>query len=196
MTSFFAACGSGRSTSVIPPVPAAWSVTTIAFIVRLPVSSPHLHGCRSTPSQDGLSDRNGSIRILAAPASRRNAEWPYHVSFIEIVYSVICLFAGNVLGLIQREGNCPESAARRVSNEGAPSAWTRHRRSVRTAAATPDHAAWPPPSCRRPLRCAPAMPRSARRPLRSPASVADTLPRTPSTFSGHSPAHEGVRWLP
>src|SRR5262245_47297430 len=35
--------------------------------------------------QDGLSDRNGSIRILAAPASMRNAEWPCHVSFIEIV---------------------------------------------------------------------------------------------------------------
>jgi hypothetical protein len=27
-----AACGSGRSTSVIPAVPAAWSVTTIAFM--------------------------------------------------------------------------------------------------------------------------------------------------------------------
>src|SRR3546814_1555373 len=33
MTSFIAACGSGRSTSVIPAVPAAWSVTTIAFKV-------------------------------------------------------------------------------------------------------------------------------------------------------------------
>src|SRR5712672_1437445 len=33
MTSFIAACGSGRSTSVIPAVPAAWSVTTIAFII-------------------------------------------------------------------------------------------------------------------------------------------------------------------
>src|SRR4051794_12019391 len=32
MTSFIAAGGSGRSTSVIPAVPAAWSVTTIAFI--------------------------------------------------------------------------------------------------------------------------------------------------------------------
>ena len=32
-----AACGSGRSTSFIPAVPAAWSVTTIAFIVHLPV---------------------------------------------------------------------------------------------------------------------------------------------------------------
>src|SRR6516165_1126827 len=32
MTSFIAACGSGRATSFIPAVPAAWSVTTIAFI--------------------------------------------------------------------------------------------------------------------------------------------------------------------
>src|SRR6266576_3381756 len=32
MTSFSAAGGSGRSTSVIPAVPAAWSVTTIAFM--------------------------------------------------------------------------------------------------------------------------------------------------------------------
>src|SRR5437879_1716082 len=33
MTSFIAAGGSGRSTSVIPAVPAAWSVTTIAFMM-------------------------------------------------------------------------------------------------------------------------------------------------------------------
>src|SRR5262245_1209143 len=32
MTSFIAACGSGRSTSFIPAVPAAWSVTMIAFM--------------------------------------------------------------------------------------------------------------------------------------------------------------------
>src|SRR5437660_3404823 len=32
MTSFIAGRGSGRSTSFIPAVPAAWSVTTIAFI--------------------------------------------------------------------------------------------------------------------------------------------------------------------
>src|ERR1700746_3962789 len=32
MTSFIAAGGSGRSISVIPAVPAAWSVTTIAFM--------------------------------------------------------------------------------------------------------------------------------------------------------------------
>src|SRR3954470_13557249 len=38
MTSFIAAGGSGRSTSVIPAVPAAWSVTTIAFIGHFPVS--------------------------------------------------------------------------------------------------------------------------------------------------------------
>src|SRR6266576_3299543 len=39
MTSFIAAGGSGRSTSVIPAVPAASSVTTIAFIRDLHVSS-------------------------------------------------------------------------------------------------------------------------------------------------------------
>src|SRR5438067_242699 len=33
MTSFIAACGSGRSISFIPAVPAAWSVTTIAFMM-------------------------------------------------------------------------------------------------------------------------------------------------------------------
>jgi hypothetical protein len=32
MTSFIAGCGSGRSVSFIPAVPAAWSVTMIAFI--------------------------------------------------------------------------------------------------------------------------------------------------------------------
>jgi hypothetical protein len=31
-----AACNAGRSTSVIPAVPAAWSVTTIACIAHLP----------------------------------------------------------------------------------------------------------------------------------------------------------------
>src|SRR6266542_6294620 len=42
MTSFIAAVGSGRSASVIPAVPAAWSVTTIAFILDTSVyqSSP------------------------------------------------------------------------------------------------------------------------------------------------------------
>src|SRR5690349_19534666 len=37
MTSFIAAGGSGRSVSFIPAFPAARSVTTIAFIVHLPV---------------------------------------------------------------------------------------------------------------------------------------------------------------
>jgi hypothetical protein len=41
--------------------------------------------------QEGLSDSNGSIRILAAPTSMRNAEWPYHVSFIGIFSSVSTL---------------------------------------------------------------------------------------------------------
>src|SRR5262245_25520256 len=36
MTSLIAAGGSGRSASFIPANPAAWSVTTIAFIFHLP----------------------------------------------------------------------------------------------------------------------------------------------------------------
>src|SRR5215470_8417032 len=40
-------------------------------------------------SLDGLSDRNGSIKILASPASMRNAKWPCHVCFIGIVSSRI-----------------------------------------------------------------------------------------------------------
>src|SRR6266516_3769753 len=53
MTSFIAGSGSGRSTSVIPAVPAASSVTTIAFIRHLPVSSPR--GCTMRPA--GLRER-------------------------------------------------------------------------------------------------------------------------------------------
>src|SRR5215208_6590121 len=49
MTSFIAAGGSGRSTSVIPAVPAASSVTTIAFIQDLPVAGPFM------PPADGRS---------------------------------------------------------------------------------------------------------------------------------------------
>src|SRR5690349_19945685 len=42
MASCIAADGSGRSTSVIPAIPAAWSVTIIAFIPHLPVSNARL----------------------------------------------------------------------------------------------------------------------------------------------------------
>src|SRR6267154_3695913 len=46
MTSLIAACGSGRSTSFIPAVPAAWSVTTIAFIAHSSrVVCRHLPNC-------------------------------------------------------------------------------------------------------------------------------------------------------
>src|SRR6266511_4081581 len=56
MTSFIAAGGSGRSTSVIPAVPAAWSVTTIAFM-RIVSSVICLFGalmgaCRSRTNAD------------------------------------------------------------------------------------------------------------------------------------------------
>src|SRR6516162_5320676 len=47
MTSFIAAGGSGRSTSFIPAVPAAWSVTTIAFMVIFASVICLNHGCVS-----------------------------------------------------------------------------------------------------------------------------------------------------
>src|SRR3954465_8190732 len=71
MTSFIAAGGSGRSTSVIPAVPAASSVTTIAFLRGLPWAGPFLptadgrsrppsaprHGHRSLPHRRIFPDR-------------------------------------------------------------------------------------------------------------------------------------------
>src|SRR5918995_3452975 len=49
MTSFIAAGGSGRSTSVIPAVPAASSVTRIAFIWTPLCISPRLHDIFGSP---------------------------------------------------------------------------------------------------------------------------------------------------
>src|SRR5262252_872438 len=52
MTSFIAAGGSGRSTSFIPAVPAAWSVTTIAFMIISPRSFVCLVGTRCRGDQE------------------------------------------------------------------------------------------------------------------------------------------------
>src|SRR6185436_15350032 len=57
MTSLIAAGGSGRSTSVIPAVPAASSVTTIAFIRDLPVAGPRM------PAADGRCGRPARLFI-------------------------------------------------------------------------------------------------------------------------------------
>jgi hypothetical protein len=51
---------SGRSTSLIPAVPAAWFVTTIAFMVPSQCSVRP----RGRPSHDGLSDK--ALRLVAA----------------------------------------------------------------------------------------------------------------------------------
>src|SRR3954452_7488510 len=65
MTSFIAGSGSGRSASVIPAVPAAWSHTTIAFIGPLSVSGlttpEHAVGqrARGRPAP-GFLDTSGS----------------------------------------------------------------------------------------------------------------------------------------
>src|SRR3954452_18146908 len=58
MTSFIAAGGSGRSTSVIPAVPAASSVTTIAFIRHLPASRSRLLHRRQSSSHAELTARD------------------------------------------------------------------------------------------------------------------------------------------
>jgi hypothetical protein len=80
MTSFIAAGGAGRSTSVIPAVPAASSVTTIAFIPHLPVSSSRLlHRRQSsshadmTPKRDHPSMQRARYRIEAAAAPTGSA---------------------------------------------------------------------------------------------------------------------------
>src|SRR5215207_962140 len=69
MTSFIAADGSGRSTSVIPAVPAASSVTTIAFIQDLPVAGPFM------PPADGRS------RPPSAPRHRHRS-FPHRRVFL------------------------------------------------------------------------------------------------------------------
>src|SRR4051812_21103785 len=75
MTSLIAAGGLGRSASVIPPVPAAWSVTTIAFIG--PVSSLMClfralsQGWRACCSRTHLNDRLAVIPLGRAKARRR-----------------------------------------------------------------------------------------------------------------------------
>src|SRR5436309_14029148 len=75
MTSFIAAGGSGRSTSVIPAVPAASSVTTIAFIRDLPVAGPCM------PPADGRSrppsaPRHRHWRFSTPPSLSRQPHMP------------------------------------------------------------------------------------------------------------------------
>src|SRR5262245_14044674 len=69
MTSLIAADGSGRSTSVIPAVPAAWSVTTIAFIRHLLVFSFSSLGLDYIVHHCG-GDRAGARTGSLGPVSR------------------------------------------------------------------------------------------------------------------------------
>jgi hypothetical protein len=75
MTSLIAAGGSGRSTSVIPAVPAAWSVTTIAFIwdTSLYQSSPAAldYGFRKQRDMYGLDLSRLEPREALVEAVRR-----------------------------------------------------------------------------------------------------------------------------
>src|SRR4051794_39689347 len=81
MTSFIAAGGSGRSTSVIPAVPAAWSVTTIAFIwdtslyqpwpARLVYLLTRAHNDVGTYSADEAADHSNSDTATDRIAAHR-----------------------------------------------------------------------------------------------------------------------------
>jgi hypothetical protein len=68
MTSFIAACGWGRFTSFIPAVPAAWSVTMMAFMVIF----------SSVPCLVGL----GSVDALAIDKMSSIVELLFSVSAI------------------------------------------------------------------------------------------------------------------
>src|SRR4051794_24245457 len=79
MTSFIAACGSGRSTSFIPAVPAAWSVTTIAFTTFL-LDQRRPPGNQKKRFPPGDARRCGRLESSNRPKVGRNdctiAAWP------------------------------------------------------------------------------------------------------------------------
>src|SRR4051794_10205098 len=71
MTSLIAARGCGRSASVIPAIPAAWSVTTIAFIG--PVSS--VCPCREHSPRSAARPPSEPFGRLAGGGVRGLAPW-------------------------------------------------------------------------------------------------------------------------
>src|SRR6516225_6135423 len=83
MTSFIAAGGSGRSASFIPAVPAAWSVTTIAFMIIFSsviclfggnvaaLESPYDISCQGPADLDSAGRPRAS---MGAYRSRTNAD--------------------------------------------------------------------------------------------------------------------------
>src|SRR5262245_51042281 len=87
MTSFIAAVGSGRLASFIPAVPAAWSVTTIAFMIIFSSviclfggnvaafearTTSHARGRRTQPAD--LDSAGGPRASMGACRSRTNAD--------------------------------------------------------------------------------------------------------------------------
>src|SRR4051812_33477110 len=92
MTSFIAAGGSGRSTSVIPAVPAASSVTTIAFMgivsslitrpaeSRLRLQPPQRRYRRSSKAELSLGRQDDPLGERGEYAVRRGAVSPTAVS--------------------------------------------------------------------------------------------------------------------
>src|SRR5262245_38945249 len=76
MTSFIAAGGLGRSTTFIPAVPAAWSVTTIAFMLAAQYDVAFRHGSESAAGYINRISNNWSApttHCIANPAKHAEA---------------------------------------------------------------------------------------------------------------------------
>ena len=67
---FFCTAAASRMWSLWPCVRSTWVTPSAGPSQPLP--------------QDGLPERNGSIRIFALPVSTRKAEWPYQVIFMRV----------------------------------------------------------------------------------------------------------------
>src|SRR6516165_9072647 len=109
MTSFIAACGSGRSTSFIPAVPAAWSVTTIAFIVHLLVC-----GMSSSSMEASAGKWRYRQRTTALETFDRGPVRPEAV--VAVSPSSTAVLAANRCALLQYDPPGFESAGRDVGN--------------------------------------------------------------------------------
>src|SRR5947209_6420133 len=109
MTSFIAAGGSGRSTSLIPASPAAWSVTTIAFIGI--VSWSRELECSLHPGSAGTSVPSchqleyGSVASRSTPPER--FELP---TFGSVDRRSIQLSYGRLRAILARRGGAARGA--------------------------------------------------------------------------------------
>src|SRR5215813_5920640 len=110
MTSFIAARGSGRSTSFIPAVPAAWSITTIAFTtVFSSVICLLVDRCRD--AADSLSDFRNAVErlrivdqnrvaIVRASPSRPHAAREVREDFRDFADEIVAIGSGETVHVL------------------------------------------------------------------------------------------------